>query len=728
MAEKKESKKKVTKKNTGKEHGDSSAKPAEKAGKKEDDLLDWLKGGDVAVMPSAPDEEPESAEALKRWLGGEDDAFHRWLNEEEVGGGAASSEIMEELKEKERELKKRDEEIERLKRQISDMEDEISGMQNIIREELQKYAKSGFNPDEIVKEREELRLELQKSRKEIARYKEEIEKLKKGSVALIKYVKNQQKRMKDEGIRELKAKLEGAEQSRKWLELQLKAKEQQIALLKEKLPEDEKAAKEREMQLIEKEAELKTKEGELEVLQNKITQISSQASEDRVDQLRNQFEAELNSKEAEFAKKEEEYQEKIRQLQTEIETMKAQVSDELVKDMEKWKDLPDAKRKLIERERELLSKEKAIEIREKEIEKLKEQLKFKEDEIEKLKEPLKFKEDELLRREEDLRHREEVLKAELRKMQQQQQEVGTVEEQEMKRRLEELEREIAKKEEELKVREQYINAKMEELHQKEQGLVEEEIESREKEIKLELKQEKIKTGTSRLDDLLYGGFPLGANVLLYGPAFVGKEVLINAFIAEGLKKGIPGVWVLTDKSVGQIREEMMFVLPTYEEYENMGLVKYVDAYSRSMGETTEDPNTVYVDETTDTNSILKAVDEIGAEFKKKHPYYRLAFMSVSTLIAYLDPNTAFKFLQPFVGKRKRERAVSLYSIEKGMHSETDISMLGHLMDGTIEFKVENLRNFLSVRGICDVQSRAWIRYTFSKSGVDMGSFSLDKIR
>jgi KaiC/GvpD/RAD55 family RecA-like ATPase len=280
----------------------------------------------------------------------------------------------------------------------------------------------------------------------------------------------------------------------------------------------------------------------------------------------------------------------------------------------------------------------------------------------------------------------------------------------------------------LKVREQYIRAKMEELRQMEQGLVEKEIEAREEEIKMEIKQEKVKTGTPRLDDLLYGGFPLGSNILLYGPAFVGKEVMINAFIAEGLKKGIPGVWVLTDKSVAQIREDMLFVLPTYEEYEAMGLVKYVDAYSKSMGESTEEENTVYIEDATDTNGILRAVDEITAEFKKKHPYYRLAFVSVSTLIAYLDPSTTFKFLQPFVGRRKRDRAVALYSIEKGMHSETDISMLGHLMDGTIEFKVENLRNFLAVRGICDVQSRAWIRYTFSKSGVDMGSFSLDKIR
>jgi hypothetical protein len=55
-------------------------------------------------------------------------------------------------------------------------------------------------------------------------------------------------------------------------------------------------------------------------------------------------------------------------------------------------------------------------------------------------------------------------------------------------------------------------------------------------------------------------------------------------------------------------------------------------------------------------------------------------------------------------------------------------MLGALMDGMIELKVENLNTFLSIKGICEVQSRAFIRYSSSKSGLNIGSFSLDHIR
>jgi hypothetical protein len=98
------------------------------------------------------------------------------------------------------------------------------------------------------------------------------------------------------------------------------------------------------------------------------------------------------------------------------------------------------------------------------------------------------------------------------------------------------------------------------------------------------------------------------------------------------------------------------------------------------------------------------------------------------MIAYLDPNTAFRFLSPIAGRRKRDRAVSMYTIEKGVHGEQEIQMIGSVMDGMIEFKVENLNTFLAIRGICDVQSRAYIRYSATKTGVTIGSFSLDHIR
>jgi KaiC/GvpD/RAD55 family RecA-like ATPase len=204
--------------------------------------------------------------------------------------------------------------------------------------------------------------------------------------------------------------------------------------------------------------------------------------------------------------------------------------------------------------------------------------------------------------------------------------------------------------------------------------------------------------------------------------------MIDQFVAEGLKKGVPCIWVITDKTPKDIRDEMKNVLSGYEEYERLGLVKYIDSYSRSMGEAVDDPYAIYIDEPTDHDRVMEATDRVAKEFKEKHKYYRLAFRSVSTVIAYSDPNTAFRFLNPFSGRRKRDGAVSMYVIEKGMHGEQEIQMLGSIMDGMVDFKLDQLKTYFSVQGICDVQSRSYIRYTVGKHGLSIGSFALDHIR
>ena len=113
--------------------------------------------------------------------------------------------------------------------------------------------------------------------------------------------------------------------------------------------------------------------------------------------------------------------------------------------------------------------------------------------------------------------------------------------------------------------------------------------------------------------------------------------------------------------------------------------------------------------------MADVIESIAQAFKEKHEYYRLLFRSVSTLIAYSDPNTAFRFLSPLCGRRKKDQAVSFFIVEKGMHSEQELQMLGSIMDGMVDFKVDQLKTFFAIKGISDVQSRAYIRYTATKS-------------
>ncbi|MGQ9587826.1 MAG: DUF7504 family protein, partial [Thermoplasmata archaeon] len=580
-----------------------------------------------------------------------------------------------------------------------------------------------------VEELARVRGELEVERTKTKQLEEELENVKRGSIAVIKFIKSQQGSEGDQHL--LTDKLASEMANRETLELKIMQLEEVVSTLKSRiegaiseLPPDAQELKRQEMALAERSAQLEAMSRQLLSKEEALSKgavtfqgaIAATTSPDLIGQIE------------EFSRKEQDYITKIQNLESRLAQMELEVKQKdetlrLTSDSGKAVD-KDVLRKIEDAQR----LERTLVLREQEVQKLKEDLRIRDDEMRKLKEPLRYKEEEMLRREEDLMFREKLLQEEQKKIARAQAELGSQDELTLKKRLEELHAQVTQKEEEIRNREKYLAAKEEELRLREQGVISEEIEKREADRMLEVKQEKAKTGTARLDDLLLGGVPFGANVLIYGPPFTGKEVLLNSFMAEGLKKGIPALWIITEKSPKEIREEMSFVLSGYEEYEKRGLVRYVDAYSRSMGDESQDPYTEYVESPTDYESIQKAVESAAKAFKEKHEYYRVGFRSISTLIAYLDPGTAFRFLSPVVGRRKRDKAVALYTIEKGVHGEQEIQMIGSLMDGMIEFKVENLNTFLAVRGICEVQSRAFIRYSATKSGVTIGSFSLDHIR
>ena len=433
---------------------------------------------------------------------------------------------------------------------------------------------------------------------------------------------------------------------------------------------------------------------------------------------------ELKMREMELKQKEIELEMKEKKMILESESRTPEYSKE---DLEELKELAkggDVK-KLTDKISGLM---KEISERDKIIDDLKNQLKLREEEMKKLQDMIKYKEEELTRREEDLMFREKKLEKELRNLEMAKNEMGNMDELELKRRLENLQDEVKRKEEELRVKTKYLEAKERELKAKMEGLVEEEVAAAEEEIKEEIKEKKVKTGTRRLDDLLYGGIPIGSNVLVYGPPYSKKEVLIYTFMAEGLRKGIPVIWILTDKTVNEIRDAMIFVLPTYEQYEKMGIVYYIDAYSRSIGDKSEVEGVVYLDSQIDVEGIDKNVTMITKKIKEKFPYYRIAFMSLSTVMAYMDQQALLKFLQPYTTLRKRDKAVALYLLEKGLHSENEIQMVGYLMDGMIEFKMEAHKTYLAIHGITEVQSRNWIEVTATKSGLTLGSFTLGHIK
>ncbi len=183
---------------------------------------------------------------------------------------------------------------------------------------------------------------------------------------------------------------------------------------------------------------------------------------------------------------------------------------------------------------------------------------------------------------------------------------------------------------------------------------------------------RVPTGIKRLDSLLEGGIPAGSAVMVYGPPFLGKETLARRYVLASLAAGLPAVYVLTNAATDEVRADLLAADPRYKQAEDDHRARFVDTYSRGIGAADSFKDAVYLDGALDLNGISLAVNKAQAAIMGKHEAHALVVDSVSTLIAYSNAQTAFRFLQTLIGRTRRVGATGLYLMDQGMHTDADV--------------------------------------------------------
>jgi KaiC/GvpD/RAD55 family RecA-like ATPase len=242
--------------------------------------------------------------------------------------------------------------------------------------------------------------------------------------------------------------------------------------------------------------------------------------------------------------------------------------------------------------------------------------------------------------------------------------------------------------------------------------------------------DRLPTGTARLDDLLAGGYPPKSHVLLVGPAFTGKEILLYSFITEGLRRGEPAVLVTTNRSPDEVAGDIGKVSPQFKEYEQLGLVTWIDASNPAADPHAKGvPTRVVVQGPSDHSGILTALVKAGqAAEKAKSAAFRVGFMNLSTCLAQSEEKEAFSFFQNFVGILKARPALAVYLVDQGTVPDARVEVAQSRVDGAIRFKQDRDRAYLSVQGLGDVQTRDWVEYRATNRQLIIGSFALERIR
>lgn len=241
-----------------------------------------------------------------------------------------------------------------------------------------------------------------------------------------------------------------------------------------------------------------------------------------------------------------------------------------------------------------------------------------------------------------------------------------------------------------------------------------------------VRSDRLPTGIPRLDDLLLGGLPARAHVVLLGDAFVGKEIVLYSFIAEGLKRGEPVVLLTAARSPEEVATSLGVVLPQFREYEQLGLVTWIDA---SGSRATPTAQRMVVPGSDDKAAILSSLVKASRSYADAgRAPLRFGFLGLSAVLAHGDEREGFSFLQNVVGILKPRDALAMYSLEGGAVSDAQVEALLSRMDGAIAFRQDRDKTFLSVRGLGEVQTHDWIECRATNRALIVGSFALERIR
>jgi KaiC/GvpD/RAD55 family RecA-like ATPase len=92
---------------------------------------------------------------------------------------------------------------------------------------------------------------------------------------------------------------------------------------------------------------------------------------------------------------------------------------------------------------------------------------------------------------------------------------------------------------------------------------------------LNSRHERVRTGIAKLDDLLSGGFPENATILLSGPPGSGKTILCYQFLHAGLEEGDKCLFLSVGKKVEGVLDQARAIGLDFEQSIEKGQIKFL---------------------------------------------------------------------------------------------------------------------------------------------------------
>ncbi|MGQ0796786.1 MAG: DUF7504 family protein, partial [Methanobacteriota archaeon] len=197
---------------------------------------------------------------------------------------------------------------------------------------------------------------------------------------------------------------------------------------------------------------------------------------------------------------------------------------------------------------------------------------------------------------------------------------------------------------------------------------------------------RLPSGVPGFDEMIEGGLPAGACVVLQGPP--GREKLRFAltFLAEGLKSGAAGLIVVSSNSPDAILTELRSLGVDLDRVLAENRLRIVDWYTQREEpvQDVEEKGIVIrssIDLTNVGVALSRAIAALGGDKPR-----RAVVEILSPATSVFEVGQVYAFAQSSKGKFVRFNYTALYLLEKEMHGASQLSTLHQPFDGVVEIE------------------------------------------
>jgi KaiC/GvpD/RAD55 family RecA-like ATPase len=199
----------------------------------------------------------------------------------------------------------------------------------------------------------------------------------------------------------------------------------------------------------------------------------------------------------------------------------------------------------------------------------------------------------------------------------------------------------------------------------------------------------FKTGIKGFDIIMDKGLPDKTTIILHGPPGTGIRVFGQQFIYSGLQLGAHCIYFTSERSSGDVTEDMKFYDWEVEEYVRKRQLTFIDAYTTKYEKCYSADLDIFKDLVWDVGAsnqlriaLTKHLEQLSKHGVK---HFRCVIDSLSSLFRTENPEDVIDLFEIIQIAARNYGGIYFFILDKGVHEERQVNTLLYLADGIFDF-------------------------------------------